>query len=166
MIFIGLGSNLGERQNNLTKGLALLMESGVDIVAISSIYESQPWGNTRQGAFINAVIQVNYAGTPEQLMLLLMQTELSLGRVRTEKWGPRTLDLDLLSFHEERISIPELTVPHPGISARAFVLIPWNEIAPQLVIPGQNRDISSLCSALDTSEIDSVKYYSPFILPG
>lgn len=163
MIFIGLGSNVGERMNNLTEGVRLLDANGVKIVKASSLYETPAWGLTDQSPFLNAVIGVSFEGQPSDILDKLMAIEQALGRTREIKWGPRTLDLDILSFEAIVCSTPELTLPHPYLQERAFVLAPWKEIAPDFSIPGLNQNPVELWGKLAPEEFSGMKIYSPGI---
>lgn len=144
---IGLGANLGDRLRNLqtaVKGLAKLGE----ISAVSSVYETAPVGMEDQPAFLNAVVQMATTLAPEELLRELLGIERSLGRDRSvplvQPQGPRTLDLDLLLYGEQILATEQLTVPHPGLHVRRFVLAPLAEIAPALRHPVQERTMQEL----------------------
>jgi 2-amino-4-hydroxy-6-hydroxymethyldihydropteridine diphosphokinase len=135
--YIGIGSNLGDsaaRVRAAFDALANLRES--QLVARSRLYRTRPFGPVQQGDFINAAAGVLTQLSAAQVLEQIRAMEAAAGRVRTERWGPRTLDLDLLVFGSERIDTPELTVPHPGIAERGFVLRPLADIAPTLQVPG------------------------------
>lgn len=135
--YIGLGSNLADPQAQLQRALselAVLPQSR--LLAQSSLYRSPPMGPQDQPDYLNAVAAVDTALSPLALLDELQALELAHQRVRGEHWGPRTLDLDLLLYGEQRIDLPTLKVPHPGLYTRNFVLYPLAEIAPELVIPG------------------------------
>lgn len=139
--YLGLGSNLGESAASLLGARALI--AGLDSVresAFSSLYRSAPMGPADQPDYVNAVMAVTTHLAPLALLHKLQAIENEFGRVRTgERWGPRTLDLDILVFGEQIIATAELTVPHPGVGLREFVLYPLCEIAPELNIPGLGR---------------------------
>ncbi len=139
--YIGLGSNLCDPVHQITTARAAIERlQAVDEIAFSSLYRSPPMGPADQPSYVNAVMGVRTGLTAAALLAKLQQIEAKQGRVRTgERWGPRTLDLDLLLFDEEQIATPDLTVPHVGIAERAFVLYPLAEIAPKLVIPEKGR---------------------------
>jgi 2-amino-4-hydroxy-6-hydroxymethyldihydropteridine diphosphokinase len=139
--YIGLGSNLCDPVHQITTARAAIERlPAVDEIAFSSLYRSPPMGPADQPSYVNAVMGVRTGLTAAALLAKLQQIEAKQGRVRTgERWGPRTLDLDLLLFDEEQIATPDLTVPHVGIAERAFVLYPLAEIAPKLVIPEKGR---------------------------
>lgn len=163
MIFIGLGSNVGERMNNLTEGIRLLQANGVNLVNASSVYETPAWGLTNQSSFLNAVIEVSFSGKPSELLDTLFQIEHALGRTREIKWGPRTLDLDILCFETIVCNTPELTLPHPYLQERSFVLAPWMEIAPDFLIPGINQSPVELWANLSSQDSHSIEIFSPGI---
>jgi 2-amino-4-hydroxy-6-hydroxymethyldihydropteridine diphosphokinase len=135
IVFIGLGSNMGNREAHLKKAVQLISAQVGPVIEQSSVYETKPWGNTTQPDFLNQVIQVITEISPEDCMNQLLQIENSLGRVRSEKWGPRSIDLDLLYYGNQIINSPNLQVPHPGNAYRKFVLIPLTEIAPDFIHP-------------------------------
>jgi 2-amino-4-hydroxy-6-hydroxymethyldihydropteridine diphosphokinase len=138
--YIGVGSNLGDsltRVRAAFDSLAALPASR--LVARSRLYRTRPFGPVEQGDFINAVAGVLTQLSAEQLLAAIRGIETAAGRVRSERWGPRTLDLDLLVFGDQRINTPDLTVPHPGIAERGFVLAPLVDVAPSLQVPGAGR---------------------------
>jgi 2-amino-4-hydroxy-6-hydroxymethyldihydropteridine diphosphokinase len=147
--FIGLGSNLATPSQQITDArTAIASTAGVQELAFSSLYQSAPMGPKDQPDYVNAVMAVTTELTPTALLQCLQRIENEHGRVRTgERWGPRTLDLDLLLFGCEQIQLPDLTVPHVGIADREFVLYPLVEIAPDLIVPGKGslRDLVANC---------------------
>ena len=134
-VYIGLGSNLGDRKVNLIGAIELISRRIGIILKQSSVYETKAWGITTQPNFLNQVILVSTKLSAQECLNNLAQIEQELGRVRTEKWGPRSIDLDLLYYDQEIIETLNLIVPHPGIADRKFVLIPLAEIAPDFVHP-------------------------------
>jgi 2-amino-4-hydroxy-6-hydroxymethyldihydropteridine diphosphokinase len=127
--FIGLGSNMERRERYLQRAVAALGErDDMEVLAESSVYETEPVGYTEQPAFLNMVIAVRTALPPRRLLDVMLGIERSLGRTRTIRWGPRTIDLDLLLYGETHVSEPDLTVPHPRMHERAFVLVPLLEV--------------------------------------
>ncbi len=137
--YIGLGSNLADPLTQLQSARrAIARVPGVRETAFSSLYRSAPMGPSDQPDYFNAVMAINTTLTALDLLKVLQAIESSHGRVRTgERWGPRTLDLDLLLYGQEQIAVETLTVPHPGLTDREFVLYPLAEIAPpELIIPG------------------------------
>ncbi len=140
--FIGLGSNVGDREENLRQAVrALAATPGVDVVQVSSIYETEPVGGPPQPDYLNAVVEVATLLGPRALFEALMTIEHALGRDRNheEPWGPRVIDLDFLSMGDLVVNDPDLELPHPRLAERAFVLVPFSEIAPGIVIPGLGR---------------------------
>ena len=143
-IFIGLGSNLGERESMIRLALEDLSRlPGTRLLRASSLYDTEPVGEVDQPNFLNAVAQLDSELSARQLLWNLHLIEKRLGRVRTQRWGPRTIDLDLLLYGDEVIDEPELHVPHPRLHERSFVLEPLAELAPGLVVPGRG-DVESL----------------------
>ena len=133
-VFIALGSNLGDREANLTRALeqiAALPETYV--IRISQYVKTEPWGEVNQPWFLNAVAEVRTSLQPEALLTELKRIETDLGRVPSYRWGPRLLDLDLLLYGQRRLRTERLTLPHPGMLERAFVYEPLAEIAPDVL---------------------------------
>ncbi len=152
-VFIGLGCNMGDCRGNLRfalRGLAAL--PGYRPLALSSLYLTAPVGKTDQASFYNAVARGNYGGTPLQLLAGLQALEKARGRERRERWGPRTLDLDLLLFGHEILELPGLEIPHPRLAERVFVLAPLQEIAPELVLPRWGLTAGQLLRRLPVEE--------------
>lgn len=132
-VYLGLGSNLGDRQANLWLALGrLAAHPSIRLLRVSSFYETTPVGNERQGKFLNAAALVKTGLTPLELLDFLQEVEAGMGRERRERWGPRTIDLDILLYGEERVELPQLVIPHPLMLERDFVLTPLAEIAPRL----------------------------------
>lgn len=151
---VGLGGNLGDVATTFRRALATLEAAGCRIVARSSLWKTPPWGKTDQPAFLNACIRLETDLEPEALLDLCLTTETALGRVRAEKWGPRTLDLDLLDVAGIRRDTPRLTLPHPFLADRAFVLAPLAEIVPDREIGG--RRVADLAAAVDASGLERI----------
>lgn len=139
--YVGLGSNLGRPRRQLQSALDRLAElRATRLVSCSSYYRSAPFGGVEQPDFVNAVAALLTQIGPGELLRTLLAIEQQHGRTRDGvRWGPRTLDLDLLAHGSSRIEEPGLTLPHPGIAERNFVLLPLQEIAPELVLPGLGR---------------------------
>lgn len=143
--FIGLGSNLGDRVAYLAAARQSLADSsGLDLTVSSSLYESEPVGYVNQGWFLNQVVAVATSLDPYSLLRILQGIEQDLGRRRLIRWGPRVIDLDLLIYGNEVLTDPELTVPHPRIYERSFVLVPLSEIAPNYVHPDGKTTLEHL----------------------
>jgi 2-amino-4-hydroxy-6-hydroxymethyldihydropteridine diphosphokinase len=147
--FIGIGSNLGDREANLGQAIELLSaEDGIEVVAVSEIRETDPVGPVEQGPFLNGAVKLDTSLGPRELLDRLLSLENRLGRVRSERWGPRTIDLDLLLYGGERVDERGLTVPHPRLHERRFALEPLLDLDPALEIPGLGP-ISTLLAELD-----------------
>ncbi len=131
--YLGLGSNVGDREGNLKAALQELRDRGIAITACSSIIETDPVGGPRQGRFLNAVAKAETSLSPEQLLERIKDVELALGRVRTVRNGPRTIDIDILIFNDIVLNSPSLQIPHPRMRRRDFVMAPLAEIEPDLV---------------------------------
>lgn len=147
--FVGLGANLGDRRRTLHAALdALADEAGIEVVAVSTLRETEPVGVGEQPRFLNGAAELETTLTAHELLGRLLAVEQRFGRVRTPgEHGPRTLDLDLLLYGDEMIDEPGLTVPHPRLHERRFVLEPLAELAPGLVVPGRG-DVESLRSGV------------------
>ena len=133
---IGLGGNLGDVAATIEAALAHLAAGGARVVARSSNWRTPPWGKTDQPAFVNACVLVETDLGPRALLELCLATETALGRRRAEKWGPRPIDLDVLDHGGREIVEPGLTLPHPHLTERAFVLVPLAEIVPERIVAG------------------------------
>jgi 2-amino-4-hydroxy-6-hydroxymethyldihydropteridine diphosphokinase len=138
-IFVGLGSNLGDRERNLREAVERLRKIGA--VRLSTLRDTDPVGVADQPNFLNAVAELSSELPARELLDRLLEIERELGRDRTkeERWGPRTIDLDLLLYGDEVIDEPGLTLPHPRLAERRFVLEPLHELAPELVLPDGRR---------------------------
>ena len=145
--YIGLGANLGDRLATLNRAVERLAMLGV-VESVSPVYETDPVGFADQPAFLNAVLCLSTDRAPEKLMSNLLEVEQELGRVRTFPNAPRSIDLDLLLYDDAVIDQADLTVPHPRLHERAFVLVPLNDIAPDLLHPQLSVPVSSLLQRL------------------
>jgi 2-amino-4-hydroxy-6-hydroxymethyldihydropteridine diphosphokinase len=144
-VFIALGSNLGDRAAWLRKAQEKLFNASVmQLVRASAVYETEPVGKTDQPMFLNQVIEMRSSLAPVDLLASLLQVEQEFGRVRTERWGPRRIDLDLLAFGQRQIKTRQLVLPHPELHRRRFVLQPWAEIAPEFVVAGFSATVGEL----------------------
>jgi 2-amino-4-hydroxy-6-hydroxymethyldihydropteridine diphosphokinase len=153
--YISMGSNLGDRAGNLLLAVRGMMHASLSVTCLSSIYETEPVSEVAQPSFLNMVAEIgNPLPAPEQLMARLLRIEFALGRIRDIKDGPRTVDLDLLMFGEVLSSTQYLTLPHPRLHERRFVLEPLAEIAPRLVHPTLHRTMAELLESLqDKSQV-------------
>lgn len=139
--FLSLGANLGNREKTLRTAVQRIADrADVAILAVSSLYETAPWGKTDQPSFLNIAVSLKTTLSPEALLAVTQAVETDLGRVRHERWGPRTIDIDILHIEGVELHTPKLTLPHPYMTERAFVLVPLAEIAPNLVVKGRTAE--------------------------
>jgi 2-amino-4-hydroxy-6-hydroxymethyldihydropteridine diphosphokinase len=147
--FVGIGSNLGDREGYLRRAIDLLSaEDGIEVVAVSTLRETEPVGPVPQGPFLNGAVRIATTLSPRDLLGRLLAVEQGLGRVRLERFGPRTIDLDLLLYGDETVDEPGLTVPHPRLHERRFALEPLAELDPTVEIPGRGS-VSALLAGLE-----------------
>ncbi|WP_269538799.1 2-amino-4-hydroxy-6-hydroxymethyldihydropteridine diphosphokinase [Cerasicoccus fimbriatus] len=136
--FLGLGSNLGDRQATLLDAIQRLQQTdGIQDCRCSSFYETAPVGPVQQGDYLNAVVEIKTSLEPMELFQSCQRLEKQADRVREVRWGPRTLDIDILAFDDVSLNSPELTLPHAEACRRAFVLVPWAELAPDFMLLGK-----------------------------
>jgi 2-amino-4-hydroxy-6-hydroxymethyldihydropteridine diphosphokinase len=154
-VFIALGSNLGDRLEHLRTGILMLKaHRNIDVLQKSRVFETEPFGVTStQGAYLNAAAELETKLSASDLLHVMLEIERSRGRERFERWGARTLDLDILIYGQEINAEPELQIPHPRMLERAFVLLPLADIAPNLEIPGTGFKV---CQALEKLSSDGV----------
>jgi 2-amino-4-hydroxy-6-hydroxymethyldihydropteridine diphosphokinase len=150
---IALGSNLGDSLKILQNSLqSLALIPGIEIEAVSSWYQTKPIGPP-QPDYLNGCALLSVQQHPEELLVLLQAIEMQFGRVRNEKWGARTLDLDILLYDDLILNTPSLQIPHPRMTQRAFVLVPLAEIAPDWIEPRSGKAIASLLTQVDCSGV-------------
>ena len=157
--YIGLGSNLGDREELLRKAMAFLAaEPGIEVTKVSSLYETAPVGFVDQPPFLNAVAVLATGLSPDSLLNVCQTVEERLLRRRSARWGPRTIDIDILLYDDEQLALSRLTVPHPRMHERLFVLIPLQEAAPDLVWGGKavSEHINSVGGDQD------IRFYAPW----
>lgn len=152
IVFIGIGSNMGDRQANCLRAVDLLGEHGLEVSKISSLYETEPWGPAKQRMFINAALKAVTGLSPADLLAALKKIEKDMGREETEKWGPRIIDLDILFYDNVVIKEAGLEIPHPLLHKRGFVLLPLAEIAPDKRHPATGITVKQLMEGLRDHE--------------
>ena len=156
--YLGLGSNLGNREMNIQRALRLLATHKTRVGAISPLYETEPWGMIDQPRFLNAVCALDTNYPPHALLTTLKEIEATMGRIPSMRYGPRLIDLDILLYGDQLIDTPDLKIPHPEMLRRAFVLVPLATIAPETIHPATNLTIAEhLCSA----DISGIALYPP-----
>jgi 2-amino-4-hydroxy-6-hydroxymethyldihydropteridine diphosphokinase len=159
IIYLSLGSNLGDRLANLQNAISLLPPN-IQPLTQSSVYETEPWGYTDQPLFLNLVIKANTMLDPFDVLTFVQEIEVSMGRQETFRFGPRLIDLDILFYDDLVLDTPKLTIPHPRLTQRAFVLVPLAEIEPDLSHPVLKKTIQQIKSTVDTNIL---KLYQPSI---
>ena len=151
--FIAMGANLGERENTIRAALARLdAHAAVEVEAVSDLVETTPVGGPPQPNYVNAAARLKTNLAPLALLELLHRTESHFGRRRTRRWGPRTLDLDLLLYDHVALDTPEITLPHPRMHERLFVLEPLAQVGPDAVHPTSGRTVRELLAALEDED--------------
>jgi 2-amino-4-hydroxy-6-hydroxymethyldihydropteridine diphosphokinase len=152
--YLLIGGNIGDRLGFMAAAKEKMKQKGIEILKLSSIYETAAWGNTNQPSFLNQVLEITTSFSPEDLLTELLSIEQSLGRIRAEKNGARTIDIDILYFESEIISKPGLSVPHDRISIRRFVLVPLTELIPDFIDPKTSKSIVEMLNdCQDTLEV-------------
>ncbi|MDP8237968.1 MAG: 2-amino-4-hydroxy-6-hydroxymethyldihydropteridine diphosphokinase [Candidatus Hatepunaea meridiana] len=151
--YISAGSNLGDRKEHLTIAIDKLSKTpDIEVVNVSSLYETEPWGMKDQPDFLNCVIKIKTTSAPERLLIVLKAIEKSIGRKESnERWGQREIDLDIIIYGCEVIDSPELTIPHPRLAERCFVLEPLSDLCPDLVVPGLDLSVKHILKGCSDS---------------
>jgi 2-amino-4-hydroxy-6-hydroxymethyldihydropteridine diphosphokinase len=150
--YLSLGSNIGDRENHLRDAISRLAEPG-RVIAVSSFYETEPVEFADQAWFLNCAVKLETSGTPAQLMAEILEIERQLGRQRIQKKGPRIIDIDILLFGDTIVDTRELTIPHPAMAARCFVLEPLAEIAPDIQHPVLKKTVRGLLNELPAGQV-------------
>lgn len=150
IVYIGIGSNLGNREENCLHAIKLLEKGGIIVKKRSSLYETEQWGVKDQPPFLNMAIEIETALKPKELLALLKDIETEVGREKTYHWGPRIIDLDILLFNNRIVNTDDLRIPHPFMHERDFVLRPLHEIAPSVKHPLLKMTVRELLQKLDS----------------
>jgi 2-amino-4-hydroxy-6-hydroxymethyldihydropteridine diphosphokinase len=146
--YIAFGSNMGNRKETILAAMEKMREKGMNFLKISTFYETKPYGVTEQDDFMNCVAQIETELNPMSLLDTLLSIERSLGRTREKRWGPRTIDLDIIFYDKKIVNFADLIIPHPDMQNRLFVLEPLSEIAPDYVHPSLHKSVNEMLKAL------------------
>lgn len=157
LVYLALGTNLGDRLANLTSAIQALPPT-LQPLAVSRVYETPPWGYLDQPAFLNQVIQAQTELAPQELLHWLKRLESDLGRQPGLRYGPRLIDLDILLYDDLQLETPALTIPHPRLAERAFVLVPLADLAPDLRLAGMDQTVGEMLDRLDRA---GIQLYEP-----
>ncbi|MCU0423735.1 MAG: 2-amino-4-hydroxy-6-hydroxymethyldihydropteridine diphosphokinase [Bacteroidia bacterium] len=149
MVYLLTGSNIGDSILRLKEAIKHIERNIGEVIQVSSLYKTAPWGNTNQQDFINQVILVSTLHNPEKLLEEILVIEKIMGRVRTQKWAPREIDIDILFYDQLIYQTEQLQIPHPLLHQRLFTLLPLHEIAPELIHPVFNQTIEALLNACE-----------------
>lgn len=151
-VYLGLGTNLGDREQNLRQAIRGLRQ-WLRLTAVSALYETEPWGVTEQPLFWNLCLAGETAETPHALLAHCKQLEQEIGRTPTARWGPRLIDIDILFYDDWVLHDDQLTIPHPRLTRRAFVLRPLADIAPDLIHPENGLKAADMLKQVDTNSV-------------
>jgi 2-amino-4-hydroxy-6-hydroxymethyldihydropteridine diphosphokinase len=159
--YVGLGSNLGDRAGYLLLAVRGMLDAGLEVIRLSSVYETEPVEYENQPAFLNLVAELRGSTlpSPEQMLARMLRIEYGLGRKRDVRMGPRTIDLDLLIYKDQRVDTEFLKLPHPRMASRRFVLVPLNELVPGLIHPTLGKSITELLT--ETKDRSTVNRWKP-----
>jgi len=156
-VYLALGSNLGNKLENIQKAINILKKNGIEIISYSKLYETTPYGVTEQPNFLNIVVKVDTDKEPEELLKLIKQTEKEIGREDTFKWGPRIIDIDILLYEKLIYRSNTLTIPHPEIKKRDFFLIPLLNIDITMRDPESGREFIDFITQTENCITNSLK---------
>ncbi|MCA0972691.1 2-amino-4-hydroxy-6-hydroxymethyldihydropteridine diphosphokinase [Halobacillus litoralis] len=158
--YIALGSNLSEREEYLSQAIQILdRHESIRLIGRSTVYETEPVGYTDQNDFLNMVLKVSTSLSPVALLDVCQSIEEELGRKRVVKWGPRTIDLDILLYNQENMEAEHLTIPHPHMQERAFVMVPLANLSPDVEIPTLGKTAGEVASELPKEDVESLKVW-------
>jgi len=161
-VYLGLGTNMGQREEFLEKAIRIIsLNSNIEILKISGVYETEPYGFKDQPNFLNLVLEAETSLSPEKLLIVAKSIEEQIGREHRRRWGPREIDVDILAYENSVVRKDFLQVPHKELSKRRFVLVPFAEIAPAFIPPNRNKSIQVLLTlCLDTGRVRFYKHLS------
>jgi len=142
-----IGGNLGNRTQHLQQAVQLIDQQAGKVIKASALYETAPWGNVQQPDYLNQALQISTSLEPLPLLHTLLKIERDIGRIRQEKWGARVIDIDIIFYNDQVISLPELKLPHPRMQLRQFVLVPLNEILPDWEHPVLHQPVHALLAS-------------------
>lgn len=158
MVFLSLGSNIGNRENHFRRARALLEERGVTVLKRSSLYSTEPYGKRDQDWFLNQIVGAKTRLAPFELLETVKEIERRMGRKDCKRWDPRIIDIDIIFYGNRTVDSPSLTIPHEETVLRKFVLVPLNEIAPRFIHPERGKPVSELLEECgDDSEVTKVE---------
>ena len=157
IVFLQLGSNLGDRELLLKDAITAIVNRVGDVVKFSKVYESAPWRVEGQENYLNQILKVRTTLSAEEILSIVLDIEKKLGRVRLEKWGERLIDIDIIFYNDSIIETSELCVPHKHLHERMFVLTPLHNIAPEMIHPKYNKTVEELLNTCNDTEL--VKEY-------
>lgn len=149
IVYLSIGSNLGDREKNLSRAIKILEKHGIFVRKRSSLYKTEPWGEKNQPLFLNMALEVETELKPQELLRVLQNVEIEAGRKRSYKWGPRIIDIDILLYNHIIVNEDTLKIPHPLMHERDFVLRPLDEIAPDVMHPLLKKNIHELLNQFD-----------------
>ena len=158
IVFLQLGSNLGDREHLLKDAITVIKNRVGDIVEFSKVYESAPWRVEGQENYLNQILKVKTTLLADEVLSVVLDIEKQLGRVRFEKWGERLMDIDIIFYNDSIIETPDLCVPHKHLHERMFVLTPLHNIAPEMIHPKYNKTVEELLNICNDTEL--VKEYA------